>query len=314
MKNFLLSAAFLFVCAVVFAQEQTINKSFSNIKDIRLTTASGNITLKKGSGADVKVTVKHNYNNEDYKAILEQNGSRLTLKEEFGRGSFSGSSNWTLELPDNLDINANTGSGDIDVNGLSIEIKANSGSGDITLTSVNGEIDFNTGSGNMTLENVAGEVSLNTGSGDVRANKGKGNYQFNAGSGDIRVADLSGDFRINTGSGDVNAKSLAITGSSSFNTGSGNATVVLNGALNNDISVNSGSGDATLNFSGNAIAGEVTMTANKRNGEIVAPFKFDKEEEIEDGNSTRIRKTAKLGNKDIQIKVGTGSGTAGIVK
>ena len=57
------------------------------------------------------------------------------------------------------------------------------------------------------------------------------------------------------------------------------------------------------------------MTAGERSGNIIAPFKFDKEEVIENGsNSKTIRKTAKLGNQSISIRVGTGSGTAEITK
>ena len=297
------------------AQDKTVNKTFSNIKNIRLNTASGDIQIKKGSGAEVKVQVKYTYDDDNYKVIMDQSESRLTLKEEFDRGSFSGNSSWTLEIPDNIDISMNTGSGDIIVENLKIEIKSNTGSGDVTLTAVDGELDFNTGSGDIELENVAGEVAMNTGSGDIRARKGKGNYAFNAGSGDIRVEDLNGDFNMNTGSGNVNARAITITAASSFNTGSGSSSVALAGPLDHNISVNSGSGDATLNFAGHPISGEVVMTANERNGDIVAPFKFDKEEVIDDnGNSRRIRKTAKLGSKDIRIKVGTGSGTAEIVK
>jgi hypothetical protein len=56
------------------------------------------------------------------------------------------------------------------------------------------------------------------------------------------------------------------------------------------------------------------MKANKRNGEIAAPFDFDKVEEIDNGNNTTIKKTAKIGSKNIDIKVATGSGTARISK
>jgi hypothetical protein len=80
--------------------------------------------------------------------------------------------------------------------------------------------------------------------------------------------------------------------------------------------VNSGSGDATLDFGGNKIEGKVIMTANKKNGKIIAPFTFDKTEEVDNGSDSnvRIRKTAQLGTNDIEIKVGTGSGTAEIKK
>ena len=316
MKHTFILTFFLAICTLVFAQDKSINKSFSNIKSIKLSTASGDINLKKGSGADVKLILKYSYDDEDYKPVIEQNATRLTIKEEFSRrNNISGNASWTLEIPDNIALNINTGSGDITVDGITLDIKSNTGSGDIVLTSVKGDLDFNTGSGDIEISQADGEIRLNTGSGDVRASQGTGNYDINAGSGSIRLDQLKGDFGINTGSGNITAKALTISGSSSFNTGSGNSTVILSAPLDHNISVNSGSGDATLNFNGNAISGEVIMTANKNGGSIVAPFKFDKEETIDDDNSSaRIQKTAKLGSKNIIIKVGTGSGTAEISK
>lgn len=315
MKNIILLFTGLFACAVAAAQEKTIDKVFSNVDNIRLNTSSGDIRLQKNAGSEVRVHVTYTHDDDNYKIVMEQSDSRLVLKEEFEHGNFSGNSHWTLEIPDNMDININTGSGNITAEKLTIEIKSNTGSGNITLTELEGELDFNTGSGDIELENVSGEVALNTGSGNIEADGGTGTYSFNAGSGDIRLQEVAGDFSMNTGSGNIDARVRTVSASSSFNTGSGNATVVLAGPLEHDMNVNSGSGNATLNFSGSTIAGEVIMTANERNGEIVAPFKFDKEEVIDNGaGSPRMRKTAQLGTKDITIKVGTGSGKAEIVK
>jgi hypothetical protein len=316
MKNTILASLFLFSYAVIFAQDKTISKSFSDVKSIRLNTASGDILLKKASGKEVKVEVKHSYSDNEFTASMEQGTSQLVLEEKFSNGSHSGSSKWTLEIPDNIRIKMNTGSGDISIDQLSLDVDSNSGSGDVLLTGVKGELDFNTGSGEIELTEVDGEVSLNTGSGTIRASKGTGSYSFNAGSGKIKLDQVKGDFSVNVGSGDIDAKAITLTGSSSFNSGSGNAKVTLGGALDHSISVNSGSGNSVLNFGGNAISGEVVMTANKRGGEIIAPFKFDKEETINDNNHSneRIQKTVKLGAKNIQIKVGTGSGAAEIAK
>ena len=134
------------------------------------------------------------------------------------------------------------------------------------------------------------------------------------GSGDIDASSSQCQFSLNVGSGDVDAKALILTASSSFNSGSGDATVVLGGPLTSSISVNGGSGKASLDFNGETINGIVTMKANKKNGAINAPFKFDSEEEEERGNQTILKKTAKFGNSDIKIKIGTGSGTASIEK
>jgi hypothetical protein len=314
-KNAILLSLCLAMFTFTFAQEKTISKTFRDIKKVRLSTASGNIDLKKSATAEVKLTVKYTYNESDYKPVIEQSGSTLTLKEDFSRGNNSGNSSWSLELPDNISINMNTGSGDITIDQLVIDVKSNTGSGNVMLTTVKGTLDFNTGSGNIEIEQADGDISLNVGSGSIRASKSTGDFAFNAGSGNIRLDQVQGDFEINVGSGSIHAKALTLKGSSSFNSGSGNADVTLATALDYNISVNSGSGNAELNFNNNPISGEVVMTANKRNGNIVAPFKFDKEETIDDdNNSQRIRKTAKLGNKDILIRVSTGSGTAEISK
>jgi hypothetical protein len=308
--------AFLLVASVfTFAQEKSIDKTFNNVKSIKLTTASGDIILKKGSGSAVKLTIKYTYNESEFTPEISENGGRLTLKEELTRGNHSGNSTWSLELPDNVSLNISTGSGDMTISELNATVKTNSGSGDVEISNLKGNLDTNTGSGNITLEKVDGEISLNVGSGDIRTSQSSGTFSFNAGSGNIRLDQLKGEFSINVGSGDIRANAITINHESKFNSGSGNTQVSLATGLDHDISVNSGSGDATLAFNGNAISGEVIMSANKRSGNIIAPFKFDKEETIEEGNSSPvIRKTAKLGTKDITIKVSTGSGTAEISK
>ena len=297
------------------AQDKTIEKNFSNIKSIQLSTSSGDVTIKKARGTSVEVAITHSYSSDVFTPAMEESNGKLTLKEEFVRGSHSGNASWTIALPDNIRLNMNSGSGDITITEVKADVKSSLGSGDITIEGVSGELTFNTGSGDIRLQDTEGELSFNTGSGDIRSNGGRGSFRFNAGSGNIELLNVTGTFEINTGSGDIESKNVQFDGPGKFNSGSGDAVVSLSGNLDHSVSIASGSGDAKLQFNGAPIEGEVTMTANERNGDIVAPFKFDKEETIEDKNSSpRIRKTAKLGNKDIQIKVSTGSGTAEIAK
>jgi hypothetical protein len=198
---------------------------------------------------------------------------------------------------------------------MSVKISANSGSGNYRWTNIKGESKINTGSGDITIEDFRGDISLNAGSGNIEVSKSEGDLSINTGSGNIDLMNLKGIFSVNVGSGDIKAREMVLTGRGSFNSGSGDASVELASTLEYGISVNSGSGDATLNFKGTKMDGQVIMTANKRNGEIIAPFSFDKTEEIEDGyDNTRIKKTAQLGTKGIEIKVGTGSGRAEIKK
>ncbi len=295
------------------AQEK-ISKSFEGIDDLSVNLASGDCTLKKGTSSTVEVVVQYTFDNDDFRPEFEQRGSRLIIKEKFERGSHNGWSKWTITIPDGLELAFNSGSGDLIAENIKLDITSNSGSGDIDLSETSGGATINTGSGDVEIDTQDGDISVNTGSGDVRLSSGKGEIKINAGSGDISITDSNADFSVNTGSGNITARNITIAGKSGFNSGSGDARVSLASSLEHDISVNSGSGDAVLDFNNNAINGVIRMEANKKNGRIIAPFEFDKVEEEEHGNQTKVIKTARIGSKDIDIEVGTGSGKAEIVK
>ncbi|GHE61475.1 MAG: DUF4097 family beta strand repeat-containing protein [Bacteroidota bacterium] len=318
LKSILTLLALTFTITFTQAQER-IEKTFTGIKSIRLTTASGNGTIKKGSGNQVKVTVEYTYDKEDYEPEFEQNGDRLTIKEEFRRSRWTrGYSEWTLEIPDGLELDFKTGSGNIEVNGLTVELRTNTGSGNIRLDDVRGDVHANTGSGNISLRAVDGAMDVNTGSGSIRIDRAKGNTDLNTGSGNVRANGIEGGLRINTGSGNIEVDEAKIRGNSSLNTGSGNVEVTLAGELDYDLSLNTGSGNAMLNFNGHEIAGEFYMRANDED-DISAPFRFDRSYEDDRGSNWRGRnkghiKEAKIGNKTIRIRISTGSGRAVVRK
>ncbi len=313
-KTTLFTLIFLASVSLVQAQER-VEKTFTGIKTIRLTTSSGNGIIKKSNSNQVKVTVEYTFDEDDYTPEFEQNGDRLSIKEEFSRSRWTrGSSEWTLEIPDGLELEFKTGSGNIEISGVEVELNSNTGSGNIEVDEVMGDIRVNTGSGNISFRSVNGMMDANTGSGSIRLDRVKGDADLNTGSGNIRANSIEGGMRMNTGSGNIDIQEAKVMASSSFNTGSGNATVAFAAALDFDISVNTGSGNATLDFNGQEIAGEFIMRADDKS-DIRAPFKFDKEYE-DDGNSSwrgrnkRYIKEAKVGSKNIQIKISTGSGRA----
>lgn len=306
--------AFILIASISVAQEKKVEKSFDGVKSIDLSTAAGDCEILKGSGNTVKVNLTYTYDDEDFEPKMEMRGSILNLEEKFHANNTHGTSNWVLTVPDGLDIKFNTGSGDLAVKDLKGNINFNSGSGDGDILNFEGELKVNSGSGDFRFENVNGELKANSGSGDHRISDSELSAKANTGSGDVRVDDSKGGFKLNTGSGDVEAKSLTLIESGNFNTGSGDSEVQLNAALVEDIFVNSGSGDALLDFNGNKIEGNIVMTCKKKGGDIKAPFTFDKEEEYEEGGQTYLKKSVTIGSKDIEIRVGTGTGTAEIRK
>ncbi len=307
------SLLFLTIFSVQFGQaQQIVEKSFNGINSIRLNTASGDCEIVKGSGSSVDIRVEFTYDPDDYEVKMDKNGSNLVLEEKFHGKNLRGTSEWTLTVPDGLDIDFNSGSGNLELTNLKADMKYNSGSGDAIIENVEGELDFNSGSGDFEFEGVTGAIKANSGSGDHRLRSVNAEVKANTGSGDVQVVNAKGGFILNTGSGDVEAENMTLTDDGNFNTGSGDVEIVLNASPDHDISLSSGSGDAVLDFNGQRIDGNITMKAKKRGGDIRAPFEFDKVEEIIENGETYIKKTKKLGTKNIEIYVGTGTGTAQI--
>ena len=310
MKQLILILA-LAVSTGLQAQDQTIKKSYDGIKKIELNTAAGDCLIEKHNKSNVELELKHSYDTDVFEPVFEQKGDVLVLKEKFERNSTSrGSSQWKLKVPEHIDISFNTGSGDLHAKNLSIEIKSNSGSGDVAINNITGDVDVNTGSGDIGVTMYSGTLNVNAGSGDVDFNESKGDFTVNLGSGDINAMKIHGEISMNVGSGDIKVKDVVLTASSSFNTGSGSAEIALVSPLTHDISINSGSGDAVLNFMGVKMSGAFTMKANKRNGEISAPFEFDKVTEEERGSQTIVKKEAQVGDSTVKINISTGSGHA----
>jgi hypothetical protein len=314
MKKYTIIALIALVASTgaLFAQK-TINKSYTGIKRIKVATASGDCEIKKSSGSSVEVMLKHTYDEGEYTPRFEQEGDRLIIGENHHGNNSNGNAQWTLTVPDGIQINFSTGSGNLVAKGVDVRLDANTGSGDLEFSSMKGELDANTGSGNVEVASFKGMAKVNTGSGDMDITDTDGELDLNCGSGDIKVSGAKGYFDLNTGSGNIRAEKLTISSSSKFNTGSGRAQVALAAAPTADISVNSGSGTSEVNFSGNEISGLVVMKASKRNGRISAPFEFDKTEEETHGNGSdnvTVVKTAQRGKGTNRIYISTGSGDA----
>ncbi len=229
-KIYLFTFIALFLTFTVNAQEK-ISKSFDGVDEISMNLASGDCTFKKGPSSTIEVVVQYTFDNDEFRPEFEQRGSRLIIKEKFERGSHSGWSKWTITIPDGLEVDVNSGSGDLNASNLKLDLRSNTGSGDIDLTETTGDVKVNTGSGDVDINAQEGNISVNTGSGDIRMTNGSGDIDINAGSGDIRIGDSKGDFSINTGSGSISARGITLTGKSGFNTGSGDAEIMLESSL-----------------------------------------------------------------------------------
>lgn len=316
------------------AQDGRIEKSFAGVREIDISTTSGDCIVQKGGANEVTVTVKYTYDDEEYDAEMEQRGSKLVLKEKFHgwNRSHRGESVWTLTVPDDLTIDFSTASGDLEIRELKCSLAAKTASGDITLrkvagdfemhtasgdadiTRMNGSLKLSTASGDVTLNSFDGKLKISTASGNIEAADAKGLFKLSTASGEVDLRRAGGEFQISTASGDIEAEEIDIQGRGKFTAASGDVDVSLAKKPAADVKLSAASGDVVLDFNDHPIVGYIEMTAKEGRGRIRAPFEFDQEETYQKWGDEYVTRRATRGSKSPAIILKTSTGNAVIKK
>jgi Putative adhesin len=108
----------------------------------------------------------------NYHPSPDNNMITVTVEDNGFDSSVPEGVNLDVTVPTNADLQIKTGSGDIDVTGVSgkLSLQAGSGSIDVTQDTLRGRSTLNTGSGDITLDSALdphGSYRLETGSGDI---------------------------------------------------------------------------------------------------------------------------------------------------
>jgi len=275
---------------VLAGRRQEETRTFEGVEAIRINTVSGDCVVQKGSGDEVTVEVVWSYSPRDsFEPRFTDRGRVLKLSEDM-YGSNSGSSLWTLTVPDGVEIRFNSASGGIRISELEGEFSAETASGDIEIDRCRGEFDFSSASGDVEMIECSGDFDLNTASGDI----------------ELRAC--QGDFETSTASGEIDADGVILDEASEFSTASGRAIVTLGATAEHDLRVSTASGRATLDYNGNPIKGYFEFTAKYRDGRIDAPFDFDDEEGYRRWGDRYVRKwfTKEADTPEIFIETASG--------
>jgi len=293
MKNVQIKTAFLFVGMLAmmpaFLLAQSLKKSYDGVEFLDISTATGDITIKKGNTKEIKVDGQ--WDEEEVTVRVNYSGKSLSIKEKSRRNNtHSNASKWVLIVPDGLNLDINSGTGSLEISGMEGDLKANTGTGDIDILDMEGRFNVNSGTGEIEITNA------------------KGRFDLNAGTNDVVVVNATGKFDANSGTGDVHFKMVNPTGSSNLNSGTGDVKFVVDSEISADLSLNSGTGNAVLDFHGNKIEGDFEMKCGIRSGRIVAPFDFDSERQIGHRNNGHLEKAARIGNGEYDLEISTGTG------
>lgn len=216
MKRFALAAAILAIAAVpALASEATFerNLTVNGHVELAVATGSGHIHITHGSGDRVHISgrVKSNWGGNEQKVTeiannppIEQTGNIIRIGQRH-ENYHNISIDYDIEAPANSFLEANSGSGDINDDGVGENAKLGTGSGTIHATGLQGGFIANTGSGNIYAEQIGqGDVKAQTGSGNVELKNLKGSLHAGTGSGDLKITGTpSSDWKLGTGSGSV---------------------------------------------------------------------------------------------------------------
>jgi DUF4097 and DUF4098 domain-containing protein YvlB len=249
---------FLLLPALVYASseghfDRTLQVSGAVSLDV--TTGSGDITVKTGSSNQVVVhgTIHSNnwfFSNDnavhqvESNPPIQQSGNSIrigyNLPDDVKRHI---AIEYEITVPASTAVEAHSGSGNLDVTGVSSGVQAQTGSGDIHLRDIGGQVHVQTGSGNIRAENVAAPFHAQTGSGDIEASlTGSGDVDTHTGSGTIHVHGINGGVQAHTGSGDIETAGN-VSGPWQLHSGSGNIRLAVgsNAGFNLDLHTSSGS-------------------------------------------------------------------------
>ena len=241
--NRILVAAILFTTASALAEDHTFERTLnvSRSPKLSVSTGSGHIHLSAGSDNQIHITghihsghgwLSGNMGSPEARMQqiasnppIAQSGDEVTIGERHSTDLFRNISiDYEITLPAASNINAGSGSGDIEIQNVGASLKVDTGSGNVRAHGVAGAADLQTGSGDIDFSQTAsGDVHTQTGSGSIHISSITGGLKAGTGSGDIDVSgNPTNQWKLETGSGSIR---LSVGPSAKFtvdaNTGSG---------------------------------------------------------------------------------------------
>ncbi|MFC1553076.1 hypothetical protein ACFL7D_00435 [candidate division KSB1 bacterium] len=186
----------------------TVDHKFGDIKVVKGT--NDKITIK----GEKRVTSDNKTSAEAFlkKVSLEvdENPGRVKVISKFPEkidsekeNIESFSLNFTMEVPENVQIQVSNSFGGTDVVGLSGEIHVDSKMGAVNAVSLKGDIYLSSSFGSLTAENLDGSVNASAQNGSLDISNVNGDLNANSRFGDIKIFDVKGKAEIIGGNGEI---------------------------------------------------------------------------------------------------------------
>jgi hypothetical protein len=185
---------------------------------LAVTTGSGNIQIRTGSGDAVHVIGRIRANGRvlddspadrisqiEKNPPIEQTGATIRIGQTGDNPLYRNVSiSYEITVPSAADIRSMSGSGDQVIGSVRGSVSAHSGSGSIQIAEAGGAVHARTGSGDIRIERAGGPVDASAGSGSIHAGSIGGAIKAQTGSGSVEMTQVAiADADVRTGSGDV---------------------------------------------------------------------------------------------------------------
>lgn len=229
---------------------------------VALYNPAGDVEVTRGSGADVRVTVRrggedadrlsvatgHRHGRQTLRVrypsdeIVYPGGEGITTLRIADDGTFGhdggrrvrvrdhGSglrahADLRVEVPEGQRLEIRLGLGSVTSRDVAADLILDAASGPVEVDGHRGDLEVDTGSGSVTISGVEGGLRVDTGSGSVEVSDVAGELDVDTGSGSIRAVGVrGGGIVLDTGNGDVEGEDL--TGDElDADTGSGDITL-----------------------------------------------------------------------------------------
>lgn len=300
----------LVMCSIVLSSHSSVageqvdkTLPLNNATTVAVENLSGKVQII-GWDKD-NVHVKGELDDKAEKLVFEQVGSTINIMVDLPHHSDWGSkgTNLTIHMPNNVRVNFEGVSSDVEIESFTHSVIAKTVSGNIKAKKLQQTIELSSVSGNIQTNDLKGKISLSVVSGNIDDENSTGRLELQAVSGEIEATSKANEVFVNNVSGNTDLV-LSDVDELKLSTVNGDSEISLLLKTDGVVRASSVSGDVELDFQQNVEA-DFRLKANA-GGDLTNKLTGQKSQEDKYGPSSKLY--FETGNANGSVRVSTVSG------
>src|SRR5579864_8142443 len=241
----------------------TVNGSFSGVRNLRVKVEVGAVRVQGGSSQGITYVIRNRSNEssedrarrqfEEYKISSYTKGDTAWIVGEWDGGRpHKFSSDVSVTVPREMEfVKIETEGGAIITTGIAGRFEAESGGGAIHLDDIGGTISAETGGGAIDVGKVGSDLTVRTGGGAIHVGSAKGKIAAESGGGNLELVSGLQGASLETGGGSIHVDKC--TGKLKVSTGGGSIDL---GEINGPVQMETGGGGLKLSSATGSVKAE----------------------------------------------------------